>query len=309
MQGAVQTNKIKLFIDGSNLIHRSHWVSKNAKISSVYLFLASLKKYAVKFNTNDLTIAWDDKRDQETPNFRRLLIGKKYKGTRDKQKNYEAFKTADDAARVSSCLGIKNMYPNTLEADDIIAWLCKNKYPDGDNIVISTDQDMLQLVDENNRVYSPTKDIIIDVDNFEDITGVTLDEYVQYKAIIGDKSDNIDGIPGAGPKRALKILKEGVSKQSDENKKLFDRNFKLMSLDFSLDTNPTECKHLESHHAQVLKECKTDMKQFENACKYYNMVHIMKNMNEWKQLFDSQSMDETIRDTIANIDFTAGFDK
>lgn len=305
------TKKImtKLYVDGSNLIHRSHWVSKNAKVSSVYLFIASVKKYATQFNTTDIYIAWDDRRDRETVNFRRMLIGKKYKGTRDKQKNYEAFKHADDAARVASCLGIKNMYPNTLEADDIIAWLCKQKFPDEDNIVISTDQDMLQLVNNNTRVYSPTKDVIIDIDNFEKHTGAPRDRYVQFKAIMGDKSDNIDGIPGAGPKRALKILNEGVSKLSNEQHDLVTRNFKLMSLDYSLDHNPEECNHLEEHHDQVISECKIDMKQFENACKYYNMVNIMKNMHDWKQMFDQKSNDQTLHNIISNIDLTAGFNK
>lgn len=299
----------KIFVDGSNLIHRSHWVSKNAKVSSVYLFIASIKKYAVQFNTDDIYIAWDDRRDRETPNFRRLLIGKKYKGTRDKQKNYEAFKHADDAARVATCLGIKNMYPNVLEADDIIAWLCKQKFPDDDNIVISTDQDMLQLVNNNTRVYSPTKDIIIDVDNFEKHTGAPLDRYVQFKAIMGDKSDNIDGIPGAGPKRALKILNESVSKLSNEQHDLLERNFKLMSLDYSLENNPQECKYLQEHHAQVTSECKVDMKQFENACKYYNMVNIMKNIHEYKRLFDNRSSTEALHNMVTNLDFSAGFNK
>lgn len=299
----------KLYVDGSNLIHRSHWVSKNANVSSVYLFLASLKKYATKFQTSDIYVAWDDRRDQETPNFRRLLIGKKYKGTRDKQKNYEAFKNADDAARVSSFLGVKNMYPNTLEADDTIAWLCTKKFPQEDNIVISTDQDMLQLVCDNTRVYSPTKDIIVDVDNFELITGAPLDKYVQYKAVMGDKSDNIDGIPGAGPKRALKILNEGISKLSDDQRDLFDRNFKLMSLDYSLSHNPDECKHLEEHHTRVLKDTKVDMKQFENACKYYNMVNIINHIHDYKQLFDSDRSAATLHDVVAKLDLSAGFNK
>lgn len=300
---------MKLYIDGSNLIHRSHWVSKNAKVSSVYLFLASIKKYATKFNTTDIYIAWDDRRDQETVNFRRQLIGKTYKGTRDKQKNYEAFKSADDAARVAACLGIKNMYPNTLEADDVIAWLCKEKYPNQKSVIISTDQDMLQLVNENTRVYSPTKDIIIDVDNFENITGVIREKYVEYKAIMGDKSDNISGIPGAGPKRALKILNDGISEQTDENKLLFERNFKLMSLDFSLSTNPIEREHLESHHEQVLSQCKIDIKQFENACKYYNMVNIMNNIHGWKQLFAKSESRDVLNKTISSIDLLSGFDK
>ena len=168
---------------------------------------------------------------------------------------------------------------------------------------------MLQLVNNNTRVYSPTKDIIIDVDNFEKHTGVSQEVYVQYKAIMGDKSDNIDGIPGVGPKRALKILNEGTSKLSNEQHDLVERNFKLMSLDYSLDHNPEECNHLEEHHDQIISECKVDMKQFENACKYYNMVNIIKNMHDWKQMFDQKSSDKALHNIISNIDLTAGFNK
>ena len=303
-------NKMKkLYIDGSNLIHRSHWVAKNAKVSSVYLFLASIKKYASKFDSTDIYIMWDDRRDQETANHRRLLIGKTYKGTRDKQKNYEAFKNADHAARIASHLGIINLYPNILEADDIIAWLVREKFPDEQSIIITTDQDMLQLVNDNTCVYSPTKDIIIDADNFEDVVGVAHEKYIEYKAIIGDKSDNIDGIPGAGPKRALKILGQGVSKQKPEHVELFERNFKLMSLDWSLQQNPDETKYLESHHAQAVTERKVDMKQFENGCKYFNMVNIMKSLHDWKQMFDTESTDSAINDAVNKLDFLQGFDK
>jgi len=299
----------KIYIDGSNLIHRSHWVAKNAKISSVYLFLASIKKYATKFNSTDIYIMWDDRRDQETVNHRRLLIGKTYKGTRDKQKNYEAFKNADHAARVSSYLGIINLYPNILEADDIIAWLVREKFPDEQSIIITTDQDMLQLINENARVYNPTKDIIIDKDNFEDVVGVSHEKYIQYKSIIGDKSDNIDGIPGAGPKRALKILEQGVSKQKPEHIDLVERNFKLMSLDWSLQQNPDEVKYLTNHHDQEITKRKVDMKQFESGCKYFNMVNIMKGMHDWKQMFDTKSTDSAINAAVNNLDFLQGFDK
>lgn len=303
-------NKMKkLYIDGSNLIHRSHWVAKNAKVSSVYLFLASIKKYATKFNSTDIYIMWDDRRDQETANHRRLLIGKTYKGTRDKQKNYDAFKNADHAARIASHLGIINLYPNILEADDIIAWLVREKFPDEQSIIITTDQDMLQLVNENTCVYSPTKDIIIDANNFENTVGVPHEKYIHYKAIIGDKSDNIDGIPGAGPKRALKILEQGVSKQKPEHVDLFERNFKLMSLDWSLSENPDEVKYLNDHHDQAITSREVNMKQFENGCKYFNMVNIMKSMHDWKQMFDNESTNTAINDVVSKLDFSQGFDK
>ena len=125
------------------------------------------------FDTTDMYIAWDGRRDPSKLNFRHELLGSKYKGTRDKEKNYEAFKNVDHADRLTSCLGIANLYPSTLEADDIIAWLC-DKFKDDQSIVISTDKDMLQLVSDNVTVYNPTKDIQITPHNFLDVVGVEL---------------------------------------------------------------------------------------------------------------------------------------
>ena len=157
-------------------------------------------------------------------------------------------------------------------------------------------------------MYSPIKDLIIGVDNFEDIVGVPVDKYIHYKAVIGDKSDNIDGIPGVGPKRAHRIVMEqGIHTQSKEHQELVERNFKLMSLEYSLEYNTDEKNYLESHHKQVLCDAKVDMKQFKNACKYYNMINIMKNMPEWKTLFDKPST--TVIDIVNNIDLLQGFDK
>ena len=76
----------KLYIDGSNLIHRCHWVSKNSKVSSVYIFLTSIKKYANLFQTTDMYIAWDARRDRDSVNHRREILGEEYKGNRDKEK-------------------------------------------------------------------------------------------------------------------------------------------------------------------------------------------------------------------------------
>ena len=298
----------KIYIDGSNLIHRSHWVSKNANLSSVYLFLASVKKYCTQFESTDVYIAWDDRRDQQTANHRRLLMGRTYKGTRDKEKNTEAFKNADNAAKMTSFLGIKNLYPNILEADDIIAWLVKYKFTKHESVIISTDQDLLQLINENTCVYNPIKDIIIDIDNFEEITNVPLSKFVEHKAVMGDKSDNITGIPGAGPKRALKIVCEtGISNESQDNQDIVTRNMKMMSLDYSLKHNDKERNYLNEHVEDVIKTCKIDFKQFENGCKYFNMINIMKKIQDWKHQFSEPST--TVADIINNIDLLQGFDK
>lgn len=298
----------KIYIDGSNLIHRSHWVSKISNVSSLHIFLGSIKKYATMFDTTDMYIAWDGRRDPSKLNFRHELLGSKYKGTRDKEKNYEAFKNVDHADRLTSCLGIANLYPSTLEADDIIAWLC-DKFKDDQSIVISTDKDMLQLVSDNVTVYNPTKDIQITPHNFLDVVGVELKLFVKHKAITGDKSDNISGIPKAGPKRASIILEKGVDKLSSEHADIYERNLKLIDLNYSLQHNTEECEYLNQHVSDVIKNKTVNMKEFENGAKYFNLISVMKRINEWKDMFDSEQVNQTIDNMITGIDFLEGFDK
>lgn len=300
----------KIIIDGSNLLHRSHWVAKTRKLSPVYLFLASVKKYANQYNCNAIYTAWDGRHDRYTVNFRRELLGTQYKGTRDKEKNTEVFKNVEMSANLCEYLGVINLRPNILEADDIIAWLCREKYVDDSITVITTDQDMLQLVSNNVTVYNPIKDIEYTPDNFEELIGVPLEFFVQYKAVIGDKSDNIDGVPGAGPKRAQKIVVEqGVSTQTQEHQDIINRNFKLMCLNYSLEHNRDECEFLEKQITDKLAKKKVEMNRFFAAVTKLNMNTIIKNKTEWSELFSKQNVISKLNDMIGSMDISSGFDK
>ena len=276
---------MKIYIDGSNLIHRSHWVSTTRNISPVQLCLSSIKKYVDRFDSNDIYIAWDGKRDRHSVNHRRELLRDKYKSTRDKEKNTAAFKNIDHVEKMTAYLGIYNFYPKTLEADDIIAWLALDKFNKHDSVIISTDQDLLQLINKHNCVYNPIKDMIINHENFEDIVGIPLEKFVEYKSVIGDKSDNIDGLPGVGPKRAYKIvMDQKIESQSKEHKEIIERNIKLICLRYSLDLNSEE---VEYYHNEFKKQhpVKIDFDGFERGVKYHNMQQILNKLPEWQSTF------------------------
>jgi 5'-3' exonuclease len=82
--------------------------------------------------------------------------------------------------------------------------------------IVSTDRDFLQLIDGQVSVYSPVKKIIVDHDNLMEAvaprtsSGATvefpLERFLDYRAMVGDPSDNIPGVPGAGPLTAAKLL-------------------------------------------------------------------------------------------------------
>lgn len=99
------------------------------------------------------------------------------------------------------------------EADDIIGTLSKKAEENGDEVfVVSGDRDMFQLASKNTKVVFTKKGVsevdIYDEDSFMDAYGVTPKEYIDVKALMGDASDNIKGVPGIGKVTAFKLIKE-----------------------------------------------------------------------------------------------------
>lgn len=97
-----------------------------------------------------------------------------------------------------------------VEADDIAAHLVKNreKYDLGAVWLVSSDKDWDLLVQENVSRFSYVTRKEVTLDNWDDHYDVTPEEYISLKCLTGDKGDNVPGIPGIGPKRALGLIKE-----------------------------------------------------------------------------------------------------
>lgn len=275
-----------LLIDGNNLLHRVFWVHDTyAKSVSVpHLFLNSIKKYCSMFLPNTIYIAWDTKLKYGESNYRKTSHTE-YKSTRDREKNAKIYEFESHVRSISESLGIKNIYPGVLEADDVIAWLCK-KFNDYSKTIVSVDQDLLQLIDDNTIVYSPIKDKIIDQDNFEEVTKVPLKYFVKCKALMGDKSDNITGIPRVGHRRAMNILSEGSVKDklSEDNYKLYCHNLDLVDLSRAFDFHPEE-ENIYEDQLTKLNDHKGDINKFKKLCEELNLKSILKSLDQWRALF------------------------
>jgi DNA polymerase I len=141
-------------------------------------------------------------------------------------------------------------YIDYVEADDVMAYAARHIFKK-EVLIVSSDKDFLQLVDDRISVYLPTKKKLMGKDDVKELYGVPSHNLVFYRAFDGDKSDNISGLKGVGPKTIvnklgflqnerleLDTLFERVSEIDDEklknkileNKDVVELNYNLMQL-------------------------------------------------------------------------------
>lgn len=266
----------------------------------VYLFLKSLRSYVEKFLPNTIYIAWDKKQLWPSTNFRKQLLEGSYKGTRDKSQSDSVYKHEDIIEKICGSLGVRNMFPYVLEADDVISWLSVQVRP---NIIISVDNDLLQLVDRNNSFYHLNKKVVINPDNFEEHTSVALDSFLYYKAILGDISDNITGFPGYGKVRSKKLANQLSDVAGDIHKlnlteeytQLLARNLKLIDLKYGWDTTENEADHYKN---QLSHPTTSNFDQFECLCRELDLKKILSEIEDWKAIFTINNGEHSVIDML-----------
>jgi DNA polymerase-1 len=220
--------------------------AKGTEIKAVVGFISGLFKYINKFSPDNIIVVFDS----ETSIIDKSNDYKDYKSNRinylDVPENENPFTQLPHIFQVLSYLGIPYKEIKDYEADDYIASFCENYRNQYKAIIVSTDQDFFQLVDDNICVFNPNgKDgTMYTTTKVYEKLGVYPNQIVEYKSLIGDKSDNITGIRGVGPKTAQRILSYGnineivqngckdekVHDILKENEAIINRNMKLISM-------------------------------------------------------------------------------
>ena len=150
------------------------------------------------------------------------------------------------------CLPITTLAIDNIEADDAIAYIANEIFTKQDNkaTIVSTDRDFLQLVNDRISVWSPIKKKMYTPNVMREEFGIDAKNYLLYRALTGDKSDNIPGVNGVGLKtmiRRLPIITENkqltveefVEYASNVEKKykvheLIESNFETIKLNYQL---------------------------------------------------------------------------
>lgn len=204
--------KKMLLVDGNSMFFRAYYATAYTRLSAnsqgvytnaVFGFATMLAKAIDLVQPQALMIAFDSGK----PTFRHDKY-EDYKGTRkalpeELKMQFPLVREYCDAARLC------HYQQDGLEADDIIGSMVK-RYPDWDINVLSSDKDLLQLIDRTTSVWLMKKGLteIKEMDEAALMEEMALKpaQICDLKGLMGDASDNIPGLPGVGEKTALKLL-------------------------------------------------------------------------------------------------------
>lgn len=208
------SNKIVL-IDGHSILNRAFYGlpdltnAEGLHTNAVYGFLTIMFKILEEEKPDYLTVAFD----VHAPTFRHEMYAE-YKGTR-KPMAEELRQQVPVIKEVLHAMGVVTIECPGLEADDLLGTLSKRCEEQGMEVsIISGDRDLLQLATEHVKIRIPkTKQGRTDVEDYyaDDVKEryqVTPREFIDLKALMGDSSDNIPGVPSIGEKTATKIITE-----------------------------------------------------------------------------------------------------
>ncbi len=213
--------KTFLIIDGNALVHRAFHAlpllatQKRQPTNAVYGFLLIFFKAIRELKPDFVATAFD----LPSPTFRHKEF-KTYKAKRPKTPE-ELSQQIPIVKEILRAFEIPIFEKQGFEADDIIGTLSKessvlcqgiDKELIIENIILSGDLDTLQLIDKNTKVFTPKRGlkdaILYDERAVDERYGLKPEQLVDFKALRGDASDNIPGVPGVGEKTAAKLIKE-----------------------------------------------------------------------------------------------------
>tara|TARA_R100000005_G_C4993645_1_gene200636 strand:+ start:517 stop:1572 length:1056 start_codon:yes stop_codon:yes gene_type:complete len=210
-----------LIVDGLNTFIRSFAANPVTNEDGIHVggmtgFLMSIG-YAIRnIKPTRVIICWDGKGGSQ----RRRKVFENYKANRrvrtrlTRHGNYNSQEDESMAMRNQimrltqylEVLPVTMVSVENIEADDSMAYICKQLYPDSQCHIMSTDKDFLQLINKNISIWSPTKKKFYFGDTMKQEYNIPANNFLIYRTLEGDASDNIPGIRGIGLKTVVKLF-------------------------------------------------------------------------------------------------------
>ncbi|MGR5153569.1 DNA polymerase I [Photobacterium swingsii] len=196
-----------ILIDGSSYLYRAYHAAPNFTNSdgeptgAVYGVVNMLRSMLRQFSTEHIAVIFDAKgktfRDDMYP---------EYKANRPPMPD-DLRGQIEPLHAVIKAMGLPLISISGVEADDVIGTLASQASKAGMPVLISTgDKDMAQLVDENVTLINTMTDVVMDPAGVVEKFGIGPELIIDYLALMGDKVDNIPGVPGVGEKTAKALL-------------------------------------------------------------------------------------------------------
>jgi DNA polymerase I len=194
-------------------------------------------------------------------------------------------------------LGIKFVILPGREGDDVLGLLAK-RMDTTLSIVMSDDRDMLQLIDEKIHVWRPMAEERVTIVNFEEVAGCKLEHFLLRKAITGDHSDHVPGVPGVKDKTFAAMLEEAGDIGEYPYEKLFEfalshhkaryralgENFDIVTRNFELlDISREEISDAEFQQALgiVTASAKFDVFKVKEAFQAFELFSLIEDFSRW----------------------------
>ncbi len=302
--------KTMLLVDGNSMLFRAYYAtiysrpmttSKGIPTNAVYGFANMFHKILDQLSPDAVLVAFDSGKKT----FRHELF-EDYKGGR-KETPEELIAQFGLIRDYLDAMNIKRCEIPMIEADDIIGSVVK-KYPDWEINVLSSDKDLLQLIDKTTSIWLMKKGISemekVDEEGLQTMFGISPKQVPDLKGLMGDSSDNIPGIPGVGEKTALKLLKEyGTIENLFANKESIKGKLKDKIVEFE------EQSRLSKKLATIKKDVELDFDaesclynpNYKSLINFYNHLEMKSFVNKFQNFLDEPEEIEEIKVDVVKV--------
>jgi len=199
-----------ILIDGNAILHRAYHAlpplttKSGEPINAVYGLVSMLLRVIQDLTPTHIAICFDEK----APTFRHKEFAA-YQAQRPTMAD-ELSSQFEKARKVVEAFGIPAYSKAGYEADDVLGTLAKGSKEDV--VIVTGDRDILQLVNDKVKVYLPIVGLssakLMGAEEVKEKLGVAPKQVPDYKALVGDPSDNYPGVAGIGPKTAISLLEK-----------------------------------------------------------------------------------------------------